>query len=162
MPKRKLEPPSEAALKAIAKAHKAGIPLSEDEVALIRKSTHFLSFPKLPNNVVSKPGYDGKPRFWSGDKPKGPGSVEVPSLRQAQEMERDFLAEQSKRTRHPPTALAIQARKEISKRGAIEQALRKLELDNRHAPALIAKKLHVSASYVRKVRAQVRRSEGMA
>jgi len=160
MPKRKLLKPSKKTLDAIKRSQERGIPLTEDEATLIRSSVYHLQYPKIPQGVTSEPGYDGKRRYWVEGQEKGPGSLELPIVRQVQEMERDFLTEVAKLQRRPPTEAAAKARRAHSKAPEIERALRAFGIGCRDAVKNVALQLHVSEGYVRSVRSKVRRSEG--
>ena len=163
MPKRKLVKPSQAALEAITRAREGGIPITEEEARKIRSRSYRVQTPDLPfgATLIVGEGKDGERRFWTPDQLKGPGRLELPLSLKLQELERDLLTQAAKLRRRPPTALAAKARTTRSKRSAIEQAWREHGLNAPHAAKLIAYQLHVSASYVRKIGAQMRQSEGM-
>lgn len=160
MPKRKLTKPSETVLEAIKQAQQRGTPISEAEAGRLRRSAAPRGIPKLPVGAVVRSGKKGEPRYWAPDQRKGPGMLESPLSRRLREMERDFLATLEKLHRRPPVVAASQARSARTKRGLIEQALSELGLSNRQAPARIAKKLNVSAAYVRQIRKKMQLTEG--
>lgn len=164
MPKRKLVKPSEETLALIKQAHERGTPISEEEALKIRSSAYHPPMPEgLPFGATIsqvKKGKRGELRFWTPDHPKGPGSLEMPLTRALQEHERDALTEMAKHFRRPPTAAAAEAKVARSKRGVIEQAWREHGLATPGAAKRIAKALNVSASYVCKVGAKMRQSEG--
>lgn len=160
MPKRKLVKPSEETLEAIKQARKHGTPLTEEEARKIQSSAYRLPTPAPPLGAITDEGKHGEPRYWAPDQPKGPGLLEPPLSRELQEMERDYLTEQAKRDRRAPVEAATQARIARSRRKAIEQAWWEHGLNTRHAAKQIAQALKLSAAYVRKVRAEMRLTEG--
>lgn len=160
MPKRKLTKPSETAIEAIKQAQQRGTPISVEEAQNLRRSVSLRADPKLPFGTIVKPGKKGEPRYWAPDQRKGPGMLESPQSRWLREKERDFLSTLEKLGRRPPVEAASRVRAARSKRGAIEAALRRMGLDNRQAPGRIARKLGVSAAYVRQIRKKMQLTEG--
>lgn len=160
MPKRKLVKPSLDAIEAIKEARKRGIPIKEEEARRIQRSVGRLSAVPVPKGSIAGKGKDGEPRYWIPGQRKGPGLLEPPLSRKLQEMERDHLTLVAKLRRRPPVEAATQARVARSKRAAIEQAWRVAGLDNRNAANRIAEEHQASAGYVRKVRAEMRLTEG--
>lgn len=160
MPKRKLVKPSPDAIEAIKEARKRGIPITKEEARHVRSSVGRLSAVRVPKGTIVGKGKDGEPRYWTPGQRKGPGLLEPPLSRKLQEMERDHLTQVAKLRRRPPVEAATQARVALSKRAAIEQAWRVAGLDNRNAANRIAEEHQVSAGYVRKVRAEMRLTEG--
>lgn len=162
MPKRKFLDPSKKALDATQKAQQDGTPLTDQEAAHIRSSVYLLPYPRISQGVTSKPGYDGERRYWGTGQEKGPGSLELPIVREVQKMERDYLTEVAKCQRRPPTDAAAKARRARSRLPQIEQTLRAFGIDRRDAVKNVAQQLHLSEAYVRRVRNKVRQSEGIA
>ena len=164
MPKRKLVKPSEGTLALIKQVHERGIPINEEEALKIRSSVCRLPMPKGLSFGATisqvKKGKKGELRFWTPDHPKGPGKLEMPLTRKLQEMERDWLTLEAKRKPKTVKQESPASKRARSKIDTVQAALRHYGLDNRHAPALIAKKLNVGAPYVRKIRKQMRLTEG--
>ena len=160
MPKRKLVKPNPDVIEAIKEARKRGIPITEEEARQIQRSVYRPPAHGLPKGIVAGKGKDGEPRYWTPDQRKGPGLLEPPLSRKLQEMERDHRTQVEKLRRRPPVEAATQARVARSKRAAIERAWRKVGLDSRGAAKRIAGEHQVSAAYARKVRAEMRLTEG--
>lgn len=157
MPKRKLDT-SEAALQAIKQAHQRGWAAAAD---VLDGVTLLPDLPHVPRGVIVREGKQGEPRYYLADQAKGPGRTDVPRLRHVQELERDAKALAFKRSkRQMPIEAATQARQSAAKRGRIEQAWRTWGLDSRHAAKQIAYECDVSAAYVRKVRTEMRLTDG--
>lgn len=157
MPKRKLDAP-EAAWQAIKKARRRGVAVG---AGVLHGVALLPDLPHVPRGVIVRQGKQGEPRYYLPDQAKGPGRLDVPRLRHVQEMERDAKTLAFKRSkRQMPVEAATQARQAAAKRGRIEQAWRTWGLDLRHAAKQIAYECDVSAAYVRKIRTEMRLTDG--
>lgn len=126
----------------------------------VRRSMHLFPHLDFPRNVYFEVNEDtGQVRYWRDEHAKGPGTLENPVIRYWQSRTREYLAMvRSFQRRHPSTtAAATAARQSQSKREKVAEAWHQERLDDRNAANRVARRVHVSVPYARKVRAEMRR-----
>lgn len=161
MPKRKLIKPSQEAIDAIKQARNQPYVITAEQSDAHAKMLGSGTFRKIDSGAyVAERGNGKKLVFRDGPGLGGADHEHSPLTRQVQEAERTFLTEVAKLKRTLHLAVLSKTRARKSLRTKIEQLLRKYGLHNRDACSKIASQLKVDGSYVRKIRNEMRLTEG--
>lgn len=102
----------------------------------------------------------GRLVFRKGHGVPGPDYDVHPNQIVIRKLERDFIRWKNKHFPRMPTKAASRARTEHAQRPEVEHLLRKYGLTDRYACGRVARTLHLSHAYVRKIRNEMRLTEG--
>ena len=161
MPKRKLIKPSQEAIDAIKQARNRPYVITAEQSDAHTKMLGRGTVRKIDSGAyVTERGKGKKLVFRDGPGLGGPDHEHSPLTRRVQEAERTFLTDVAKLKRTLHLAVLSKTRARKSLRSKIERLLLQHGLHNRYACSKIAIKLQVDGSYVRKIRNEMRLTEG--